>query len=1077
MPEPNPIKSTILEILQAIRYLGWLPVFALSIWFRFLSYWIARHWRGLLSAAILSPLAILLVRAPGRAMDLLRDASNHVSVGRLFQGLAVLALINILVWAFRARNSTYIGAFEDYTGDAALKDAVRGVAPLLENQLGKIRLLYATSDDSGALTAESVFRTINVQNVGESLKTIVTGASTVKLGPLEMPIGATLGLLAEIAKGPRLFGSVHQQDGKLLVIAGLEGGRFPRFDWKVGIDDLDAPEEGCARPVLERMIEQLASRVFTDLGEVGSPSWRAVDSFSRGLEPLRKTSRTDVAKAVNLRKAERAFIQALSHDSKFWRCHYNLGVAYKSLGHHDAARVAFRKTIEGNPAFPDAYYALGSLAWPPPEPKDETEESKAHLREVVHFCDQAIALNPRHALAWTSKGYAQRRLSGGDTGRLIGALQCQEKASAIAWGHVCRLTWARRPAERARSEAKLCLQNLAACHSYLPAVQLSVAVFRQALYLAPGDTDLWFELGNAHLKCGNCPAAAQAYTIAAQGSGKPLHWACLAEAEVEIHKGAAAVLEACGKARDSAYLDPFVVTKIAELYEKAGKPELKQEIERIVKARELGDRVLTLAMQNPDNPWILAQWNWVRAKASLDAAWAASGQEAASAAVEAQTLFKSVIEALEKDHPKELAERGLFGSLSYAYDAQAGGLDAADPMGKSLRCEALWCAQRAVAMNPLRSWERAVLAYSYFQVEDSERARQEWSTAQDLAPEDLGTLSQLAQTCTKRAYGFRDRKKRRELLEAAAGFLEELLPVAESQSPSPNSADAANPLRNETIALIRFKLGWTYRDLLDYDLAISHLIKAKALNFKPLELNWTIGFFSVEHKAYNQADNYIEQGIQALGRLKDDKKVAFDSKSPLAGEEMPMARLLAKLYLLRAQAHAERGVKRSEAEGDIRRARELLAWQPDGKSGSDADDEARRLEAHYHHVRGVIALQWGPVTDAIAEFERALDSGAYADTYFGLAKAYCAYAGEQKRNGTEARNSQGDRDVPPRRDLRFHRLLPEGTDRTTGPHRGFVENQRNCMSLLSVRRDHYPQFGGNSLLDKPFANAILVYIS
>ncbi len=120
------------------------------------------------------------------------------------------------------------------------------------------------------------------------------------------------------------------------MIAGLEGGRFRRFDWRVGIDDLDPVDDNDKRPILERMIEQLACRVFTDLGEVGSPSWRAVEFFSRGLESLRKTSRTEVDKYVNLRSAERAFITALAYDSKFWRCHYNLGVAYKSLRQQDA---------------------------------------------------------------------------------------------------------------------------------------------------------------------------------------------------------------------------------------------------------------------------------------------------------------------------------------------------------------------------------------------------------------------------------------------------------------------------------------------------------------------------------------------------------------------------------------------------------------------------------------------------------------------------------------------------------------------------------------------------------------------
>ncbi len=49
----------------------------------------------------------------------------------------MLALVYILGWVIRGRNSTYIGAFEDYTGDATLKDAIRGRTPLLGKPAGK----------------------------------------------------------------------------------------------------------------------------------------------------------------------------------------------------------------------------------------------------------------------------------------------------------------------------------------------------------------------------------------------------------------------------------------------------------------------------------------------------------------------------------------------------------------------------------------------------------------------------------------------------------------------------------------------------------------------------------------------------------------------------------------------------------------------------------------------------------------------------------------------------------------------------------------------------------------------------
>jgi len=290
---------------------------------------------------------------------------------------------------------------------------------------------------------------ISIQNVGETLQQAVTTESKVKLGFLEIPIGAMFGIFGRITQGPRLSGSVHKQENEVALIARIEGGGFPSIDWRVDRRGLSPRDAADRVPLLTQLVEQLACRIFTDLVPNGSKRWQAVYHFSQGLKSLRITTRTETDKFWNLRQAEEEFIQALAEDGKFGSCYYNLGIVYRELGQPDAARVAYAQTIRQDPAFAPAYYALALNRWNTVQTRGAARQGNRELySDCISLCDQAIALDPDYASAWDLKGLAYRRMREAELGKPLKAGEepavfkqsnkSREIASALAWRAVCQ---------------------------------------------------------------------------------------------------------------------------------------------------------------------------------------------------------------------------------------------------------------------------------------------------------------------------------------------------------------------------------------------------------------------------------------------------------------------------------------------------------------------------------------------------------------------------------------------------------------------------------------------------------------
>ncbi len=315
--------------------------------------------------------------------------------------LALYTLLWLLWWAWKARKSLVIEDFANYAGTQFDTD-VKGLATLLVVKLGQLHRLYRAVDERRAIPTsvaknEAIDATIKVEDVGQFLKDAVSSQSKLSLGPIEIPIGILMSLLGHIVQGPRIIGSLHKDNGDLVLTAQIVGGKYP-FKWRVNSATLPVQSTDQSPHDLVNMVEELVYRMFTDLELVGSSRASATAAFCEGLKAYRDCLRTPKDRLRNLKIAEKQFIQTLAEDVQFDLAYYNLGVVYTELGQTEAALAAFEKAITQNPNSWIAYYALalGRL------------ESQEYYR-AAQLCKRVIELKPGKANA--AKAYQLRGLT------------------------------------------------------------------------------------------------------------------------------------------------------------------------------------------------------------------------------------------------------------------------------------------------------------------------------------------------------------------------------------------------------------------------------------------------------------------------------------------------------------------------------------------------------------------------------------------------------------------------------------------------------------------------------------------
>ena len=382
--------------------------------------------------------------------------------------LAMYVICWLLWWAWMAHKRVVIDTFMDYRGTNPVSDA-QGLATLLVVKLAQLHELYQVVDEQRAIstatnTSQPIDATIKVDDVSDFLTGAVSAQSKLSLGPIEIPVGTLLALFGRFVQGPRIIGSLHQDYDMLILTAQRIGGR-PAYSWRV--DSMSSTENAqVVNRGLDEMIDELACRMFTDLALSGTVRWKAAQSFSDGLRVYRDCLRSSKDRLLNLKQAERKFIETLEEDEDFVLAHYNLGVVYMEMrkadesmttgeleaaenksmknGQLEAAEEAFLEANSHNPGSWLAYYALAACRY-------QRGQYDSAFRICQRIRERQITQKPGrmnsakifHMMGLTQfmqqECQPQQDSSELDNVRL--AIKYYKTSLRLAWGALCRAEW------------------------------------------------------------------------------------------------------------------------------------------------------------------------------------------------------------------------------------------------------------------------------------------------------------------------------------------------------------------------------------------------------------------------------------------------------------------------------------------------------------------------------------------------------------------------------------------------------------------------------------------------------------
>jgi tetratricopeptide (TPR) repeat protein len=487
------------------RYLAWRAAQACGAVVRLVRDW----WRGfllLLASFFLARIGYRLASDTGLWGGNRAEASFK-QVGAELLALAILTLAVLLGSALRGRRRIVVQTFEDLTG---IPDCPQGLSERLCGELAAIAHLYREINEMTGTRKGTIYSpAIDVRDVGDLLEGAVSTDVSIDAKFIKVPLRLLMTLGRRFLYEGWITGSLHHQNGRLILLASLSSSRTART-WKVASQDLDAEDQGQQLPaVLDKMIQQLAFRIATDLVATGSPKWRAVRFFTEGLQAYREAQRTDIQKFPRLRRAERSLINALGEDQQFALCHYNLGVVYREMGEDPAAEAAFRRALRNNSEPAAACYALAEgHFW-----------AKRYL-DALWFTKNSIRRRPNDLMAWHLRAvslfeHQTRKEDGGTRGSDAWEeiLETEKIAVAMAWWDLC--AWlARGPArvstptassrDRREETATITLSLANATALWSPKgkdsvnrrrMALAQRIFEQAARLSPDDAVLYNEWG------------------------------------------------------------------------------------------------------------------------------------------------------------------------------------------------------------------------------------------------------------------------------------------------------------------------------------------------------------------------------------------------------------------------------------------------------------------------------------------------------------------------------------------------------------------------------------------------------
>jgi tetratricopeptide (TPR) repeat protein len=875
-------------------------------------HWLSTGWRGILMIlSATTGLAWLYSQVLGEQRALIEFLTPEPAL----QVLAVDAIIVVLYWAFNARRKIVLLGFTNATGDSNLKENIEGISNQLLHELASLAKLYQSietysqidePDDEqkagkdprkspGIITGETLLRA----DIGETLQGIATSDSKVKLGPVEIPIGFLVATFGRLVEGPRLSGVLQRDGTQLVLFATLTGGGL-HGNWRVNQSDLDLDETPNDNThIVERLVNQLAYRIFTDLeqGNLGSVRWRAVYWFSQGLRAYRDALQSVFGQVRNLVGAEQAFTRALSYDDRFAQCHYNLAVTYRQLNKQTLARLSFIRAGEIDPSFIDAYLALAEFHWYQNNPED--------WWRALYYCDYILQIDSAEPRAWRLKALALRNLNNNpdaNEGRWLRrspleprrawAIEAASIGVALSWRRLCLETFGNTQGQRCKITTAHHLQTLGLLLDDANSLS-SQSVLRQALYLTPDETSLYSNIGWAHSREGNFAGAIEAFQTATQMTNsveywESLAWACqrryllintilkqlrierprqlpvpIATAELWAWKE---LLDGSGDYRNMRFEDavkrigqPPPVRSIAVRRTWTVRYVLRKNQEKIDEIRTQmysSDTSLEKQANAERNALIKRLIQRRDFYEKHKCYWSASQIMIQLSTIrnlddsEILNDFEKAIEWLEAgDLTNEVISRHLYRDMATL------GLNIVSYGNTDQKVEyvrILKVAEQAVASEPYDYDSHRLLGQIYVLTHQLDLAEKELTTSLALEPNNPRSVQWLAKSYWKRLITASTIITREQAAQDAIKSLQGIAKIIEQQLPPTDKYQVSD--RTEARGWTHYWLGRFYFELLDYDAALTHLRIAAVLNFGSAAVHLGMGAIYLKNNRYDQVE-------------------------------------------------------------------------------------------------------------------------------------------------------------------------------------------------------------------------------
>ncbi len=399
----------------------------------------------------------------------------------------LLALAGFVMLAVRSRGRTVFQDFPDCTTPDA-KGAVPGLGAYLANEVDRLGALYRAvkhqqqAEKGAGRIDDPIQPTAELDDTAEFLQNAVSPDAKLSFGPVSIPVGSILGLVARLMKGPQITGSLHCEGDRLILLANYAG--VHSQSWRVRGKPGSAATDDKGRWDLHPLVEEMATRMLADLTLASTSKFRAVEAFTRAARASLDDggpARPQLLRQLDVRNC---LIEAIAEDETFDLAWYNLGVALLALDDTEMARSVFMQARESNPRRWEATYALAALP------------GQAETRALL--CDQLLSTRPgpaAEARAYDLLGLlCQEQAGPASAGAELTALAVANRrlASRRAWRALRQAEWTAHGArsavqlEAARRLAATCLTNLAVCYKLDTGIAPVTQKLRRAEGIAAG---------------------------------------------------------------------------------------------------------------------------------------------------------------------------------------------------------------------------------------------------------------------------------------------------------------------------------------------------------------------------------------------------------------------------------------------------------------------------------------------------------------------------------------------------------------------------------------------------------------